>query len=278
MARTIQQIKADMLAYIATKPTLPSTLSSTSQTSIWGQFVDAISSSIQVAEQLGDIQEARMNVIADEAVPGTPEWLDRQVRRWQYGDQINLNADLTFSYTVVDPTKRIVTRCAIQEIVSTREVLVKAAKDGGNGTLTKLLSQEKTSLISYLNDIKFAGIHIRVVSENADRAVIAAQIYYSGQYIEADVKADVVAAIDNYLANIEFNGTLFLTKLVDAIQNVTGVLDVKLGDVVARPDVVAINDPSLRPVQRIYEAQAGYIVSETLAGSTLNDTLVMISQ
>lgn len=274
MARTFLDIQQQITTAIQTNPLLAG-LSSTSQTSIWGQFRDVFASVLQLNDQLGDLQEARMNTIADEAVPGTPSWLQRQVLKWQYGDTIQLNADLTLTYAAVDPSKNIVTRVSVQELDDTREVLLKVAK-GTTGNLSPLTSAEALALRTYLERIKFAGIHLVVVTLQGDRVVTPVTVYYDAQYVAADVLTAVKAAIEAYYANLPFDGNLVLSKLEDAIQAVTGVTDVVLGDVVARVYTTPVNDPSLVPIARTYNAQSGYLVTETAAGYTLDDTLTLI--
>jgi hypothetical protein len=273
MARSFSDIQLGITTAIAAEPALAG-ITSTSNTSIWGQFRDVIASSLQISEQLADVQELRMNTIADEAVPGTPSWLRRRVLEWQYGDTIQLNQDLTLSYLVEDETKRIVTRCSVQEVNDTREVLLKVAK-GDIGNLSPLTLLERQGLEAYLARVKFAGIHLVVVSLQGDRIVTGVSVFYDAQYVVADVKANVLKAINTYYEQLPFDGNLVLTKLTDAIQAVDGVTDVQLGSVIARPATTSVTDPSLMPITRVYNAQSGYLVPETQAGYTLADTVQM---
>ncbi|WP_046245016.1 hypothetical protein [Hymenobacter terrenus] len=274
MARTFLEIQQQITENIQASPVLTN-LTSTSQTSIWGQFRDAIASVLQLNEQLQDAQEARMNTIADEAVPGTPAWLQRQVLKWQYGDTIRLNSDLTFSYPVVDTSKNIVSRVSVQELDDTREVLIKVAK-GVTGNLAALTPAERLALKSYLERIKFAGIHLVVVSLPGDPVVTPVQVFYDAQFVADEVEAAVKQAIEDYYATITFDGNLVLSKLEDAIQAVKGVSDVVLGDVTARVYTTAVDDPTLTPIVRTYNAQSGYLVAETAAGYSLEDTITLI--
>ena len=276
MARTKDQINTEMLTALAANAATAA-LTSTSQTSVWGQFKDAIVSVLQVNDQLADVQEQTLNRIADEAVPGTPAWLYRQAFKFQSGDAINLNSDLTFSYPVPDDTKKIITRCSIQQLDDTREVLIKIAK-GVTGSLAPLTAQELSSFKAYMNRIKFAGTHLLPISLAADRIVTRIEIYYAGELQETDVKENVITAINLFYQNIQFDGAMYISKLVDAIQAVPGIKDVQVLSAVARPATVAVNDASLSEIVRFYNPQAGYIVPETATGYTLDDTLTLIPQ
>lgn len=274
MARTKAQIKADMLAAVAGSTVLSGL--STSATGVWMQLVDAIVSVLQISEQLGDVQEARLNTIADQAVPGTPAWLQRQVFNWQFGDQIQINADFSISYAEPDATKRLVTRCSVQEVSQDRQVLVKVAKGSTNTTLEPLAADELASLRGYLQRIKYAGTYLLPISLNSDKITSEVTVYYDAQYVAADVKAAVIAAVQNYYANIAFDGTFFLSKLQDTIQGVQGVTDVVLRTVSARADTTPQGSPGIQPIARTYQAQSGYLTAESTAGYTLEDTISLI--
>lgn len=95
-------------------------------------------------------------------------------------------------------------------------------------------SDEMIALAAYIRDRKFAGTHITIVSRQPDdvlpvlTVVINAQQYNSLGELLSDGSSPVEDAIDNYLKGIKYNGTLYKTKLVDAIQVVSGVMDVSL--------------------------------------------------
>lgn len=274
MARNAQQIDNEIVAAINGTPALAA-LTSTSQVSLWKLFKDAIVAVLLVNDQLADVKEAELNAIADSAVSGTSTWLQRKVFEFQYGDTVRVNPNFSATYPTTDATKRIVTRCSVKQLDDTREVLVKVAK--GTTTLAPLSAQELNALKAYIAKIKFAGTTVRPISLDADRIVFNIDIYYDGEYVLADVKAAVVAALNDFLRTLEFDGTMYLTKLVDALQRVVGVKDVELKDIIARPYTTALTDTSLQAIERFYETNSGYLVAETASGYRPEDTIVMIA-
>lgn len=275
MARSSTQIQNQILAEVANQPALAG-LTSTSQTSIWRMFVNVVSSALMVSEQLWDVKQVELEAIAAQAVAGTASWLQRQVLNFQLSDQVQVNPNYSVSYPVTDTTKRVVTRCSVKQLPQSREVLVKVAK-GSQTALQPLLQTEKDALTSYLTKLQFAGTYLSVISLEADRLVADLDIYFDAEYVQAVVKAGVIDAVNNFLKSLEFDGVLYKTKLVDAIQSVPGVVDVAVNGLVARPFVINRNDPSVVPFERIYETDAGYIIAETATGYTLDDTINMIS-
>jgi hypothetical protein len=166
-----------------------------------------------------------------------------------------------------------VARCSVTESADRRNVLVKVAKSV-SGVLSPLTDEERNALTSYVGVIQFAGIPIQVISLNADRLRVGAQVYYNGQYVESVVKAKVIQAVNDFLANLDFNSTVKLTALVDAIQRVEGVDDVKLVEVKGRAQQDSLN--AAPAFDRQYVAAAGYLIAEDTASHTLSDTIQMI--
>ena len=275
MARSSIQIQNQILAEVANQPALAG-LTSTSQTSIWRMFVNVVSSALMVNEQLWDVKQIELEAIAAQAVAGTASWLQRQVLNFQFGDQIQVNQNYKVSYPTTDLAKRIVSRCSVKQLPASREVLVKVAK-GSQNALQPLTQTEKDALTSYVSKLQFAGTYITVISLEADRLVADLNIYYDAEYVQSVVKAGVIDAINTFLKNLEFDGVLYKTKLVDAIQTVPGVVDVVVNGLITRPFVINRNDPSVTAFERIYETDAGYVIADTAPGYTLNDTINMIS-
>ncbi len=278
MARTVAEIKQVMVDEKNATAALDG-LTSSSTTAIYNLLFYVVAVCINIFEQLLDVFREEMELIALQAVPGTPSWLRDRVLKFQYGSVISL-INFVPTYAVIDSTLCIVTRCAVKQS-SDRRVTIKVAKGATVETLEPLDTPELNALKDYINDIKFAGTAIDVVSLGADRLKITAEILYKGQYVEATVLANVITAIEDYLAGLDFDGTVTLVGsaanagLVDAIQAVEGVEDVILGQVIGRPELVAVDSFSTTIVTRLYESVAGYIIREDTSGHELEDTLTM---
>lgn len=281
MARSIQTIQATMDAEQATQTDLTS-LNSTSQTAIYTLWKFITSAIINYVEQLWDLYKVDLETIVASAPVGSSKWLQKKVLDFQYDSVtpqvLEVDSNFAVNYPVVDASLRIVTRCAV--VTSpVKEVIIKVAKDNPPVPLT---TPEKNSLIGYVSDLSFAGIRYTVNSYDSDKIYIKANIYYNGQYA-LTISDAVILAINNYLANIPFNGSVSILGLTDAIQNVVGVTDLLLVDVAIRADATPFASKTYlinnnTNIITTYPTYAGYVEEETTAGSTFVDKITFIAQ
>lgn len=144
--------------------------------------------------------------------PGTVAWYHNLVMSFVYNDV------------------QVISYAAIVEQYP--NLLVKV--NGEDYTVFEPESGELIALRDYLNENKFAGTHISVVSRAPDEVVPTLKVWLDPAKFDSegcllsDGSEPVADAIDAYLANIVYNGTLNKTKLVDAVQLVDGVRDVSL--------------------------------------------------
>ena len=279
MARTVAQIKQSMLDAKNADPTL-STLTSTSQTAKWNLYYFIVASCIAIFEQLQDIFKTELETIASTAAPSTPQWTRNKVLAFQTGDVAELNTSTyVIEYPTINTANQILTRCAVITAPN-RTVLIKVAK--GNPP-TPVSVGELAEFQSYVEPFNPAGIAFTLINENSDKMEVAGKIYYNGQY-SAVIATNVVAALNNYMANLPFNGVISTQAVVDAIQAVEGVISVSLARILVRKHSVAYGtgvtlynlSTGVDAVQ--YQTIAGYVVEETTATHNFADTLTYIVQ
>lgn len=273
MGRTIDQIQQSIIDAKNAKPEL-AVLDSPSQVAIWRLWTYIVAVAIYVMEGLWDIKQRELEDLALKAVPGTEAWLQAQVLKFQYSTidpQAIQLINFAPAYQVVDPTLRIITRCSVKQQVD-KAIKIKVAK-GVQPDLVPLITAEQTALESYIDKIKFAGTVATVVTLEADRMQVNATVYFDPQYTEAKVKQWVKDAIVNYFNTLPFDGIVYNSKLEDAIQAVTGVLDVVMGDVKARKAQDAVGLATV--VARFYETVAGHVIPEDTPTYTLDESIIM---
>lgn len=180
---------------------------------------------------------------------GTKEWWHRIALAWQDGDMTSV-IDGAVAYNTIDETKQKVKFCAVVE--EGRTLYLRVA--GGNApSLAPLTDEELIRLQSYLSDVKPLGIRVVAQSYSADSLTVFAKIYYDGERIATDVDTEVKAAIEGYLASIVFGGMIYKSKIVDAIQAVSGVKDVEISNISAIP-----SGGSAVLIGRSYQPKAGW--------------------
>jgi hypothetical protein len=272
MARSTSTIKAAITTEKNTKAVLQPILFAEeggSRVGVLNTMADVVAVNINIHEQMFDSYKEDIEKIALNAVPGTENWLSQKIKEFQYSadsPQYIEFTDFVPAYTLVDESLRIITRAAVISLGNGR-ITVKAAK---SEPPVKLLSAEKTALQQYLDNIVPAGPFVTVISEDADRIYVDADVYYDGQYIDS-IQATVEAALSDYLAAIPFDGVVLLSKLQDAIQGVAGVKDVVINEVRARKAATAFG--SATTLTRQWVTDAGYALEENESGNTWSDTI-----
>lgn len=281
MARTVAEIQKQILDNIAADVVLGPLLTSTSKRAIYRLYAYVIAVAIGVFEQILDVFTVQTEGTVAKGAPASFGWLQSKILEFQYSDdvpQIPQLIDFAPSYPVVDPSLRIISRVSITSDIS-NNVLVRVA----TGTPPVALSAPQlAALQSYITIIGAGGITYIGQSGDADKLYVQADIYYSGLYSSV-IKANVITAIDTYLANLDFGGNVKISDLELTVKSVVGVTDVVLKNVRARKDnIVFANGTFLvqnnATIGRLWPTQAGYIVQETTVGQTFNDTLNFISE
>ena len=241
-------------------------------------------------EQLMDVLQLSIETTVSQAAAPSATWLQLKMFLFQYSatnPQILQLINTVIQYPVVDATLQIITGCSVTSSVS-NEVVIKVAK--GN-PFVALASGELSAAQGYVNELGASGIKYTVVSLNSDKIYINANIYYNGQY-SAVIKANVIAALNAFLQNIattnlttnlSTNGAVKISDIENTIRSVTGVNDVVLLNVSARPDSAAFSaSVNLVLNQTLLSRQwlpiAGYTVQETTPGETFADSLNFIPQ
>lgn len=275
MARTIAQIQSEMDTEQSLQTGL-SGLNSPSQTAIYTLWKYIVSSAIWMHETLWDKFKVELETIADNAPVGTDGWVQEQSLLFQYSatsPQVIVLNNFVPSYPVVNTDLQIITRCSVKTLPN-KVVSVKVAKSDPPSALT---STELSSFKGYLDDISFAGVQYNAISLASDKLYLDAEIFYNGQYSSV-ISDTVIAAINDYLANIPFDGNVRVSSLYDAIQNVDGVTDVIINDMAIRADATAFGSKtylvqSNATIYNKYPTFAGYVVEETTASNTFVDKL-----
>jgi hypothetical protein len=287
MARTLDVIQTEIKTKVRTYPSLDDYLfpeEGGSQVSVFNIIIYIVAASLFTLETMIDLLKADIQEIADRAPSGNASWVRQQILNFQFGDAVVLT-DFVPGYAVVDESARIVTRCSVKQLTS-GVLSIKVAK-GTVPSLAPLSAPELAALSDYYfgtsttEGIGFAGVRATFINLNPDRMKVSATVYYFGQYVQATVKTNVIAAINDFFGSFSddaFDGTVFISKLRDAIEAVEGVSRVVFTDIKAREATVALGSATTIDLQGYYTTVAGYLISEDTGGSTLNDTITMTEE
>lgn len=279
MARSTDDIITQMNTQQAAESGL-SSLNNPSQTSIYQLFKYIVAQCINVFEQLMDTKKDEIDTILGNSAPNTEAWLQNKIMQFQYSTtnpQVLSIINYVPSYAKIDESMRIISRCAVKTDIN-KIVKCKVATGAVPAPLNAL---QYSSLYGYIDNILNCGVSFDLVNIPSDKLYIEAEIYYDGQYISS-IQSNIESALDAYLSNLPFDGSVFVNDIEDTLQSVTGVKDVKIISVKARQDATAfasatdIYNLSTSVNIRKWDTVSGYMVEETTAGNTFSDKITYI--
>lgn len=281
-ARSIDTIQAQIIAEKNTKTDL-SGLDSPSKTAIWLGWTSIWAICTSLFEQIIAIAAAALETVANTAIYGTRDWLRAKAFTFQLGDVPQL--DLTsfqINYATIDEAAKIVTFCTVVDY-STGTVFVNVAKGTTPTALTTTPSGELDQFQDFIDLLAPPGITYTAQTGSADLIRILANVNFDPKYVNT-IQGDVFAALREYLYNIENNGAMAVDKLLDAMNNATGVLNIRLDLVSFRSASVPYGSSTIIfssiagntvPLSAGFTQQTtfGYVIEETTVGQTWTDTI-----
>lgn len=208
-----------------------------------------VASVVYIREKLHDMWLSDVEKTALATRYGTKQWWHKQALNWQKGDSIEVDENGVLGYKTQDEEKKIIKYAAI--VNEGRNIYIKVAKKQGE-ELVALSSEEKIEFQAYLDEIKPLGIKTIGQSGAACELEIKINVYYDGQREKTAIENSVKTAIKEYLNGIIFGGEVVKNKIIDAVQEVSGVSDVEIEN-------ITYNDNSTHgTMQRILQARSGY--------------------
>lgn len=261
-------------------------LNSPSQTAIYTLWKNIVSRCYRTLESLWERKQDEYETILGRGSVGSVGWVIQKAKEFQYDSgtpQIMQLIDGEPAYPVVDESKRIVTYAVCRNNLGLAKILV--AKDDPP---TKLAAGELSALQDYFTSsgtsttlgvgIGFAGQNLEVDSLDPDLLYLEATIWYYGQFANT-IQAAVILAIENRIKDLSPEGYIYIQAVIDAIQEVEGVQDVRIVNMSARDAATPFGSGSDLVIAGSYNSipsyatSAGYAIQETTAGSTFADKL-----
>lgn len=275
-ARSLDEIFQNLLTYkdsipelsglttdISDEQTLLAKLQSDSVVSKWVLELYIVAYSNWILENQLEQQITEAEEVRDTSFIGNLAWYAFMALQYQEGDVVVVDESTNFvpQYLVTDETKKIVGYCTVEE--------------SGTGVLFKLRGRDSDLLTtpqlegfqSYISKIKAPGVTVLISNTLGDDLKLYANVVYDGQKDASEIKTNVEAAINNYIANIEFNSYFITNKLIDAVQAVDGVIDIEINTLEAKID----GEVNYDTIVHKYKANAGYL--KIAADHTLNTTI-----
>ena len=186
----------------------------------------------RAVEVLHEQWKADVDAVVEKMVVASVPWYWKKALAFQLGDELVLNEDtMEYGYAKADAEKQVVKYAAVRDKGRSVQILVSGDEGGSPSVIDgDTLNAFKT----YMNRVKVAGVLLSISSRASDRVKITAKVTIDPMVVNEQGEAlsdggkPVETAIEDYLKNITYGGTLNKTKLMQAILEADGVEDVEL--------------------------------------------------
>ena len=237
MARSINEIYKEIVAEKDKRLEL-SEYKSDSKVSVINGIAWFVSAAIYSFETIMDTFIIDINDIIKDRINGTPSYYVNAALKYQHGDKLKIKDDgLGFGYEKTDETKRIITQASYQESSKPQSLdtkLILKVATGTNGKLSPLTEDQLTQVTAYINQIKFAGTYIEVVSRKGDIIIPRLTVFYDGSVMEEAMRSALDDALNKFIMETKFNSAIYVSSIVSCLMAVEHVTDVYM-DVNAVP-------------------------------------------
>jgi len=265
--RTIEDIYNEMLTAKEAQAEL-AVLNSTSKTAIWRLLLYIVAVSIWSLENVLRISIKEQNAFIKSSKIHSLSWYSDFAKRFQFGDELPWGE---VEYASINEDLQIVKYASVTKAPGGLQV--KVAKED-NDTLSPLDNTEIEAFKAYMFRISAAGDQLYYTNEVADELKLKLRIYYdalvldsAGRRLDGTDDEVVKNAVDAYLKQMDFDGMLVPTYLVDHLQTIEGIvipqLDViqtKYGNMTSWMDVQAEGVNPHSGYVRLEDLEVEYIV------------------
>lgn len=264
--RTIAEIKKTMTDAVLADATLVQALN-LDTTKPWDAQVSAVSvlnliiyivaMAHYIMEHMFDQFKSDVEEHIAAAYPGSVSWLWNRVMEYQDDADANAYFAEHGRYAAVDETKQVVKYAAVTEEYNV--VTIKVSGINYN----PLTEPQLAGLGTYMNILKFAGVHLNISSIESDDLALQLHIWRNRLVMPSENNTIIELAVKEYLDGIKYGGVFNKTKLINALQEVQGVTDVTIGSCVFAAHDSNETETDLTGQQN-YKSIAGHINLSTL--------------
>ncbi|MEG3977311.1 hypothetical protein QT970_22200 [Microcoleus sp. herbarium8] len=224
-----------MLQDIASNEVLAAALTSNSLYAIFRLFTFVIASAIFIHEGFFDQHTKEVNERLANQKAGTLPWYRYMALQFQYSFALIQDKDYFDNSNATKENiqaSKIIKYAAVNESDIESRVIIKIAGET-NGTLSDFTDPNQVEAIeAYFAEIKWPS-KITIINYKADKLYLNIQIKRDALRLSADGmdkgpnggNYPVIEALQEFMKELDFNGELRLSAMVDKLQRIPGVLD-----------------------------------------------------
>lgn len=243
MARTKKQIKAEITTPFMANETLAAKYGFAVGASFDAEFslvslenilFEIVALALFIHEQFFDQHTKEVNERLANEKAGTKPWYRTKALAFQYGFDLMPDTDVFDNTGATDEeiaNSKIIKYAAVNEAQDSSRVILKIAGET-DGVLTDFDDPAQVEAIAaYIDEIRVAGVQVTIINYKADKLYLSLQIKRDTLVLtetgmsKLDGNYPVNEALEEFMKELDFNGELRLSALIDKIQAVPGVKD-----------------------------------------------------
>lgn len=249
-----------------------SNLNSNSKVAIWRLWVFIQAFAIWLHEGIFETHKTEIEELIALNKIHTARWYRGKALLFQFGFDLFGETDY-YNNEGIDEAlvidSKIVKQASVEEIAG--KLRIKVAKEDNSENLAPLNETEVFAFRQYMELVKDAGTRLQIISRDPDDLKLELDIYFdpllldgNGARLDGTNNTPIIQAIEEFLYNLEFNGELIITKLVDYLQQVEGVEMPVVQEAFTKFGAFGYS-----PMEETYIADAGYMILDEVE-TTIN--------
>jgi hypothetical protein len=165
---------------------------------------------------------------------GTKPWYRYMALRFQFGFDLLPDTDVFNNSNATEEqieASKIIKYSAVNEAQDSSRVILKIAGEV-DGKLSNFTDPAQVEAIeAYINEIRVAGVEVTIINYKADQLYLNLRIKRDPLVLnemgmsKLDANYPVNEALQEFMKELDFNGELRLSALIDKLQFIAGVLD-----------------------------------------------------
>lgn len=196
-----------------------------SRVSLESIFFYVFASAVYILEVLFDAHRSEVDNRIATLRPHSLRWYATMAKAYLHGYQLQADSD-TYDTTAIsasDLAKARIVRYAVATEANTI-IYLKVAGADEQGAPKMLSEIEVAALTAYINEIKDAGVIVKLINQEADLIRLSITVYLNPSIIgNTSLRSEVEATIRAYLSALPFDGVYRHSDLLNAVQAIAGV-------------------------------------------------------
>lgn len=257
MARTLSEIDTELDATITDAISNPSA----SSFAEWKLWKSIFKTAIWTFEKILDAFKIEIETLIERKQPGTFSWYYDKIMEFQgsndnggnfQGDTLVIT-DGVVTYQTPDESRRLIKSASLS--ANNGVLAIKVAKALTDTTYQQLDTDEQLALGLYLDNVKFPGTQVNVISLPADLISPSIKVVYDPIYTISNLTTSINAKLEEFRTGLGFDDKVYPFQILDKIKEIFGVIAVEFTSITAGGYSTSW---TMDPITTVYVLESGY--------------------